>query len=125
MLTKFLNNYGYMILGGAMIISFSAFKGAEAYAGKKLAPVMVYFHGEPTLEAEVENLSKWNTTSNGKSCNDKDELACAIRVDASDLDASGTTFDSSITLEANSTSSGYIPSLASGTPAQFEPVNRN
>jgi hypothetical protein len=60
MLTKFLNNYGYMILGGAMIIGFSAFKGAEAYTGKSLAPVTVYFKGNPLLSGEVSNDTKWS-----------------------------------------------------------------
>ncbi|MGJ1509079.1 hypothetical protein ACR79F_20400 [Sphingobacterium siyangense] len=127
MLTKFLNNYGYMILGGAMIIGFSAFKGAETYTGKKLDPVTVYFHGNPTIPTEVENLSKWDTSPNGKSCNNQDELACAVQVDPTDLNSSGTSFDSSkIAIEATSTSSGYIPSLEPGySPMQFNPINRN
>ncbi|MGJ1410197.1 hypothetical protein ACR78Z_11020 [Sphingobacterium thalpophilum] len=116
-----------MILGGAMIIGFSAFKGAEAYAGKSLAPVTVYFHGDPTISTEVEDLSQWNTSPNGKSCNNRNELACAVQVDPTDLNSSGTSFDSSkIAIEATSTSSGYIPSLESGyTPMQFDPINRN
>ncbi|WP_343555602.1 hypothetical protein [Sphingobacterium sp.] len=127
MLTKFFYDYGFMMLGGAMIIGFSAFKGAEAYTGKSLAPVTVYFHGNPTIPSEVENLSKWDTSPNGKSCNNRDELACAVKVDPTDLDSAGTSFDSSkITIEATSTSSGYIPSLESGsTPMQFDPINRN
>ncbi|MGJ1211431.1 MULTISPECIES: hypothetical protein [Sphingobacterium] len=116
-----------MILGGAMIIGFSAFKGAEAYAGKSLDPVTVYFHGNPTIPNEVENLSKWDTSPNGKSCNNQDELACAVQVDPTDLNSSGTSFDSSkIAIEATSTSSGYIPSLEPGySPMQFNPINRN
>ncbi len=46
-----------MILGGAMIIGFSAFKGAEAYTGKKLDPVTIYFHGSTNSPSDVQNQS--------------------------------------------------------------------
>ena len=62
MLTKFLNNYGYMILGGAMIFGFSAFKSAEVYSGKNLAPVTVYFNGDPLNASQVADESRWTTT---------------------------------------------------------------
>ena len=125
MLTKFLNNYGYMILGGAMIIGFSAFKGAEAYAGKSLAPVTVYFHGDPTIRSQVEDESRWTTTSNGQSCDNTDELACSIIVDNSDL--TGNTLNTSkITLEGEAVDSGFIPQLMSGSnPSYFQPVNKS
>ena len=126
MLTKFLNNYGYMILGGAMIIGLSAFKEAEAYAGKSLDPVMVYFHGDPTDDDQVKDPSEWTTTSNSQSCDvNYNEQACAIEVDESDLNANNGLEGTRIELGGTSTREGYIPSRTGGTsPTPFKPINK-
>ena len=125
MLTKFLNNYGYMILGGAMIFGFSAFKSVEVYSGKKLSPATVYFHGDATDPAQVADESRWTTTPNGESCDNTDELACSIVVDNTDL--SGNTLNTSkIQLEAQPINSGYVHQLMSGSnPTQFQPINKS
>ncbi len=74
-----------MILGGAMIIGFSAFKGAEAYAGKKLDPVTIYFHGSTSSSSDVQNQSLWTETPNDEDCGSGNNAACAMEADASDL----------------------------------------
>ena len=126
MLTKFLNNYGYMILGGAMIIGFSAFKGAEAYAGKKLDPVTIYFHGDETSASQVSSAFRWTTTANGESCNDVDLMACSQVVDQTDLISSSRLDSTKIQLGATPTSGGnFIPSKAGGSSSTpFSPTNR-
>ncbi len=102
-----------MILGGAMIIGFSAFKGAEVYAGKSLAPVTLYFHGNPSEEDEVKDQSLWTEISNSESCNTGNNAACAMEVDASDVTGtSGSRYlnPSRITLNADPVGSQFIPS---------------
>lgn len=115
-----------MILGGAMIIGFSAFKGAEIYTGKNLAPVMVYFHGDPTDANQVKDPSEWTTTSNSQSCDaNQNEQACAIEVDEADLNASNELDGSRIQLGANATSAGFIPTRTGGTsPTPFKPIHK-
>lgn len=113
MLTKFLNNYGYMILGGAMIIGFSAFKGAEAYAGKSLAPVTVVFDGNPTNPGEVADESNWKISSGSPSC-EGDNLACSMEVETTDLTSSGELDPLKIQLSEFFTGSGYIPQRSGG-----------
>lgn len=129
MLTKFLNNYGYLILGGAMIIGFSAFKGAEAYAGKSLAPVTVYFNGDPLNASQVADESRWTTAPNGQSCNTTNNKACSLPVDHTDLSGSALN-PARISLGsapgAGGSGSGYIPTRTGGSsPTPFTPVNRN
>jgi hypothetical protein len=126
MLTKFLNNYGYMILGGAMIIGFSAFKGAEAYTGKKLDPVTIYFHGDPQDEDQVKDASRWNTTPNDEDCNSANVMACSQVVDESDLNSSDQLNPAKIQLGATATSGGnYIPSRTGGSSSTtFTPIIR-
>lgn len=125
MLTKFLNNYGYMILGGAMIFGFSAFKSAEVYSGKKLSPVMVYFHGDVTDPAEVADESLWTTTPNEGSCNNVNQRACSQEVDELDLNSNDEINPSKIQLGATSTPQGYIPSRTGGTSTSlFKPINK-
>jgi len=129
MLTKFLNNYGYMILGGAMIIGFSAFKGAEAYTGKSLAPVTVYFNGDPLVASQVADESRWTTTPNGHSCNTTDNKACSLPVDNTDLSGSALN-PAKISMDAipgaAGAASGYIPQRTGGSGSTpFNPVNRN
>ncbi|MFU1857238.1 hypothetical protein ACK8HY_09495 [Sphingobacterium sp. NGMCC 1.201703] len=126
MLTKFLNNYGYMILGGAMIIGFSAFKGAEIYAGESLAPVTIYFHGNETSATEVASAFRWTTTPNGESCDDVNLMACSQVVDQNDLISSTRLDSTKIQLGASPTSGGnYIPSKTGGSSSTpFSPTNR-
>jgi len=131
MLTKFLNNYGYMILGGAMIIGFSAFKGAEAYAGKKLDPVTIYFHGSTSSSSDVQNQSLWTETPNDEDCGSGNNAACAMEADASDLTGtpgSRSLNPSRITLNANAVGSQFIPSkntAASNPRSQpISPINK-
>ncbi|WON95049.1 hypothetical protein [Sphingobacterium sp. UGAL515B_05] len=126
MLTKFLNNYGYMILGGAMIIGFSAFKGAEVYAGKADNPVTIYFHGNPQDANQVKDASLWDTTSNDEDCNSANVMACSQVVDESDLNASDQLNPAKIQLDATATSGGnYIPSRTGGSSSTtFTPINR-
>lgn len=102
-----------MILGGAMIIGFSAFKGAEVYTGKSLAPVTVYFKGNPLLSGEVSNESNWTTTTNGQSCSG-DNKACSMQVETSDLNSAGELDPSQIELTEISTGSGFIPERSGG-----------
>jgi hypothetical protein len=127
MLTKFLNNYGYMILGGVMIIGFSAFKGAEVYAGKADNPVTLYFHGDPSDEDDVKDHSLWTETSNSENCNTGNNAACAMVVDLSDV--TGTTGSRSlnpsrITLDANQVGSQFIPSKnAAASDPNSQPIS--
>lgn len=127
MLTKFLNNYGYMILGGARIFGFSAFKSAEVYSGKKLSPVTIYFHGNSQSPTEVQDESRWTTTTNGQDCNTENVMACAQVVDESDLNASNQLDPSKIQLGAtNTTGSNYIPSRTGGSSSSpFNPINKD
>lgn len=116
-----------MILGGAMILGFSAFKGAEVYTGGKLATVEVYFHGNPLIQAEVADESKWNTNPNGLSCDNNNQVACMLEVEDSDLN--GLQLDSTkVTLGAirGSAASGYIPEHLGGSGSlDITIINRN
>ncbi|MGJ1349550.1 hypothetical protein ACR78U_20560 [Sphingobacterium siyangense] len=120
-----------MILGGAMIIGFSAFKGAEAYAGKKLDPVTVYFHGSTNSPADVQNQSLWTETPNNEDCGSGNNAACAMEVDASDLTGSAGSRSlnpSRITLNANPVGSQFIPSKNTSASAPgsqpISPINK-
>lgn len=120
-----------MILGGAMIISFSAFKGAEVYTGKKLAPVTLYFNGDPLVPSEVADESRWKTTPlpGAPTCDLVNNQACSLIVEPTDL--SGSSLDSTkISLDAIAGSAGpgagYIPKYAGGSSSTpFNPKNRN
>ncbi len=116
-----------MILGGAMIFGFSAFKSAEVYSGKKLSPVTIYFHGNPQSPTEVQDESRWTTTTNGQDCNTENVMACAQVVDESDLNASNQLDPSKIQLGAtNTTGSNYIPSRTGGSSSSpFNPINKD
>ncbi len=102
-----------MILGGAMIIGFSAFKGAEAYTGKSLAPVTVVFDGNPTSPGEVADESNWKVSSSNPSC-EGDNLACSMQVESTDLTSSGELDPTKIQLDEFFTGSGYIPQRNGG-----------
>lgn len=125
MLTKFLNNYGFMILGGAMIIGFSAFKGAEVYAGKADSPVTIYFTGDPTQSGQVENEANWSTSSSSPTCSG-DDKACSMEVDASDLTSSGKLDPAKIELDEDFTGAGYVPVRNGGnSTTDIEIHNKN
>lgn len=120
-----------MILGGAMIIGFSAFKGAEAYAGKTDDPVTLYFHGDPSDEDDVKDQSLWTETSNSENCNTGNNAACAMVVDLSDvtgITGSRSLNPSRITLNANAVGSQFIPSknTAASDPSSqpISPINK-
>ncbi len=115
-----------MILGGAMIIGFSAFKGAEAYAGKIDNPVTIYFHGNPQDEDQVKDASLWDTTPNDEDCNSANVMACSQVVDESDLNASDQLNPAKIQLGATATSGGnHVPSRTGGSSTTlFTPINR-
>jgi len=102
-----------MILGGAMIISLSAFKGAEIYAGENLSPVTVYFNGNPANSGEVSDESKWSTTPNGQTCSGE-KKACSMEVQSSDLTSAGQLDPAQIQLDEIATSSGYVPERNGG-----------
>ena len=111
-----------MILGGAMIIGFSAFKGAEAYAGKKLDPVTLYFHGSTNSPADVQNQSLWTETPNNEDCGSGNNAACAGSAGSRSLNPSR------ITLNANPVGSQFIPSknTAASNPSSqpISPINK-
>lgn len=118
-----------MILGGAMIIGFSAFKSAEVYTGEAQSPVTVYFNGDPLIASQVADESRWTTTPNGHSCNPTNNKACSLPVDNTDL--SGSALDpAKISMDATpgaaGAASGYIPQRTGGSSSTtFKPVNRN
>lgn len=131
MLTKFFYDYGFMMLGGAMIIGFSAFKGAEAYTGKIDSPVTLYFHGSTSSSTDVKNQSLWTEKTTDEDCGSGNNAACAMKADASDL--TGTTGSRSlnpsrITLNANPVGSQFIPSknttLSDPSSQPISPINK-
>ncbi|GGH20254.1 hypothetical protein FAZ19_10030 [Sphingobacterium alkalisoli] len=94
-------------------------------ATRALNPVTIYFHGDSEDPDQVADESRWNTNPNGQSCNDEDQLACSMEVDDSDLD--GNQLDpSKISLGAQPTASGYIPTPTGGSSSTpFNPTNRD
>lgn len=114
-----------MILGGAMIFGFSAFKSAEVYSGKKLNPATVYFNGDPTISGQVSDESKWSTTPNGQSCSGESK-ACSMEVETSDLTTAGKLNPAQIQLDENFTGSGYVPERNGGdSETEIDIHNRN
>lgn len=107
----------------ATITTFSAFKVSGVNTGKLFSPTL-YFHGDPTIASEVEDESLWTTTPNGENCNNTQEAACSLEVDASDLN--GNTLDAmKVQIKANKVGSGFIPSEEpSSNATQFNPINR-
>lgn len=109
-----------MILGGAMIIGFSAFKGAEAYAGKAQSPVTLYFTGNTTNATEVADETRWKEMASHPGCDEGEIAACSIIADPSDVTGaagSRSLNPSRIQLDANSTGTHYTPSKNTLTSA--------
>lgn len=114
-----------MILGGAMIFGFSAFKSAEVYSGKKLSPVTVVFDGDPTNPGEVADESNWKISSSSPSC-EGENLACSMEVESTDLTSSGELDPTKIQLDESFTGSGYIPQRNGGnSQTELQIHNRN
>src|SRR5690606_3116753 len=108
-ITSILQKNAMAIVAMATIVGFSAFKMAEDKTGKPLAPVTIYFHGNPANASQVSNESLWTDEPNDENCNNANELACSMIVDETDLTASGQLDPSKIQLGASSTSSGFTP----------------
>lgn len=114
------------IVALAIVAGFSAFKSSKKEStGKILAPVTLYFHGDPEIQAQVQNASLWNTTPHGNSCDEVDEAACSMVVDNSDLNAAGTSLNTTrIQLGTTNTGVAFTPRKAGGTsPNPITPIN--
>lgn len=125
-MTSIFNRKGYMMLAIAFAVCFNGAKAVEKLSGKSFASVMLYFHGDPTNKSEVEDESNWTTSPNGQSCNNDEQAACALEVDASDV-SGGSLDDSKVQIEGIEAAegNGYLPSEAPGSNAiQFDPINR-
>lgn len=110
----------------ATVLGFSAFKMAEDTEGKPLAPVTIYFHGNPANASQVSNESLWIDEPNEEDCNNVNELACSMIVDEDDLTSSGELDPSQIQLGASSSGSGFTPTRTGGnSQTQFNPINRS
>lgn len=110
----------------ATILGFSAFKMAENTAGKPLASVPIYFHGNPANAAQVANEALWTDEPNEAECNNVNELACSMIVDETDLKASGELDPAKIQLGASSSGVGFTPTRTGGnSQTQFNPINRS
>lgn len=114
------------IVAAVTILGFSAFKITESKEGKPLAPVTIYFHGNPANASQVSNESLWTDEPNEEDCNNVNELACAMVVDETDLTASGELDPSKIQLGSTSSGSGFTPTRTGGnSQTQFNPINRS
>lgn len=125
-MTSIFNRKGYMMLAIAFAVCFNGAKAVEKLSGKSFASVMLYFHGDPTNKSEVEDESNWTTSPNGQSCDEEQEAACALEVDASDLNG-GTLDDEKVQIEGIEAAegNGYLPSESSSSNAtHFRPINR-
>lgn len=125
-MTKIFNRKGYMMLAIAFALCFNGAKAIEKMSGNLFANVMLYFHGDPTNQSEVEDESNWTTSPNGQSCDNQQKAACALEVDASDVSGS-TLDDSKVQIEGIEAEDGdgYLPKEASGSNAtHFRPINR-
>lgn len=125
-MTSIFNRKGYMMLAIAFAVCFNSAKAFEKLSGKSFASVMLYFHGDPTNKSEVEDESNWTTSPNGQSCDEAQEAACALEVDASDV-SGGTLDDSKVQIEGIEAEegNGYLPSESSNSNAtHFRPINR-
>jgi len=115
-----------MSIALAAVIGFSAFKMAEDTTGKPLAPVTIYFQGNPANASQVSNESLWTDEPNEEDCNNVNQLACSMIVDEDDLTPSGELDPAKIQLGASSTSSGFTPTRTGGnSQTQFNPTNRS
>lgn len=109
----------------ATILTFSAFKATGVNIQQARATLAIYFHGDETVQAEVEDASRWTTVPNGETCDGANNLACMQLVEHTDL--TGTSLNpTEITLGSQITSSGYIPTRIAGTSTTpFRPINRS
>lgn len=123
----FIKQYFFMLALAATFIGFSAFKFASSAVQDD---VTLYFHGDPTDADDVKNPSLWTEEPNSETC-EGDQLACAMDVDPSD--AVGTEGQrelnsATITLDAEETDEGFIPTEGSGTTSPtgiIESYNRD
>ncbi|GGH18176.1 hypothetical protein FAZ19_11880 [Sphingobacterium alkalisoli] len=124
-MNKFIKTQFLAIAAVVTILGFSAFKMADQGTKKILAPVTIYFHGDPTNPSEVEDESNWSDTPNGQSCSGEN-LACSMAVDTDDLTSSGTLDPNKIQLGASQSPTGYTPEKTGGeSPTEPEISNRN
>ncbi|WP_400261916.1 hypothetical protein ACFX5U_20405 [Sphingobacterium sp. SG20118] len=112
---NFIQKYALAIVAVVTIITFSAYKVSGVDSKAAFATTPIYFHGDPTNPADVENEALWTTTPNGQSCNGSN-AACMMLVENTDLTGSQLN-PIKITLQAVLGASGlsYIPQRFSGT----------
>ncbi|AIM37245.1 hypothetical protein KO02_11500 [Sphingobacterium sp. ML3W] len=121
---NFIKKYALAMVAAAVVITFSAFKATGVNIQQARYTVAVYFDGDETNQAQVEDSSNWTTTPNSETCDGANELACMQLVEHTDL--TGTSLDPvKIALGAQNTPSGYIPTRTGGTsPTPFRAINR-
>lgn len=122
---NFIKKYALAIVAVATVLSFSAFKTTDIDLPKPRMTVTVYFQGNPTIQAQVENEALWDTNPNGQTCNNTNQKACLQLVEHTDLTGSGTLDPAKITLGTFNSGAGYIPTRTGGSSSTpFFAVNR-
>lgn len=108
----------------AAVVTFSSYK-AVGFASLIPMTVAIYFHGDPTIPAEVTDESLWDTNTNDESCDDTNHKACMQLVEHTDLTSTGTLDPAKILLGSFNSGAGYVPTRIGGSSSTtFTPINR-
>lgn len=108
----------------AAVVTFSSYK-AIGFASLIPMTVAIYFHGDPTIAAEVEDESRWNITPNGQTCDQTNHKACMQHVQDTDLTSLGKLDPAKILLGSSYSGAGYVPTRTGGSSSTlFTPINR-
>ncbi|WP_286850654.1 MULTISPECIES: hypothetical protein [Sphingobacterium] len=92
----------------------------------KATTVTVFFNGDPTNATQVADEARWSEDNPSLTCPNGNQKACSMDVQDTDLNPSTGALDpAKISLNANATSSGYIPSKAGGSGSTPVIHNRN
>lgn len=124
-IAHYIRQYALALIALLTIISFSALKAIASKGQQKRMTVALYFHGDVTVQSQVENGIYWKTTPNGETCNFVNHKACMQLVEHTDLTPHNTLDTTKITLGSMYTGAGYIPTRIGGSSSTwFTPVNR-
>lgn len=112
---QFIKQYALALVAILTILSFSAFKANGVDILHPRMTVALYFHGDPTIQSQVENEALWTTTPNGQTCNNVNHKACMILVEHTDLNMSGALDPAKITLGSVDSGAGFRPTKTGGS----------
>lgn len=111
----FIKQYTLALVAMLTILSFSAFKTNTVDLQQPKMIVVLYFHGDPCVQSQVEDESLWTTSPNGQTCDNVDHKACMMLVEHTDLTALGALNPAKILLGSGNTGAGYLPTRIGGS----------